>query len=38
MSHALYRLGRLAVRRPWAVIGSWLVVSLLVVGASQCVR
>ena len=35
MSHALYRLGRLAVRRPWAVIGSWLVVSLLVVGASS---
>ena len=35
MSHALYRLGRLAARRPWAVIGSWLVVSLLVVGASS---
>ncbi len=35
MSRALYRLGRLAVRRPWAVIGSWLVVSLLVIGASS---
>ena len=35
MSHALYRLGRLAARRPWTVIGSWLVVSVLVLGASS---
>ncbi len=34
MSHALYRLGRLTARRPWATIGSWLLVSVLVVGAS----
>ncbi len=34
MSHALYRLGRLAARRPWAVIGAWLVVSVLVIAAS----
>ena len=33
-STALYRLGRLAARRPWTVIGSWLVVSVLVIGAS----
>ena len=38
MSHALYRWGRFAARRPWAVIGSWLVVSVLVVGASGAVR
>ncbi len=34
MSHALYRLGRFAARRPWAVIGTWLVLSVFVVGAS----
>ena len=34
MSHLLYRLGRFSARRPWAVIGSWLVVSVLVIGAS----
>jgi putative drug exporter of the RND superfamily len=34
MSHALYRLGRYAARRPWQVIGSWLVVSVLVVAAA----
>ncbi|MFL6129257.1 MAG: MMPL family transporter [Mycobacteriales bacterium] len=34
MSQALYRLGRFAARRPWAVIGTWLVVSVFVVGAS----
>lgn len=37
MSNALYRLGRFAARRPWAVIGSWLVLSLLVVGAAATV-
>ncbi|MFG1819295.1 MMPL family transporter [Kribbella sp. NPDC049174] len=35
MSHSLYRLGRFAARRPWAVIGAWLVVSVLVVAASS---
>ena len=34
MSHALYRLGRFAARRPWLVIGAWIVVSVLVIGAS----
>ena len=34
MSHALYRLGRFAARRPWVVIGTWLVVSVVVVAAS----
>ena len=34
MSHLLYRVGRLCARRPWAVIGSWFVVSVLVIGAS----
>ena len=34
MPHLLYRVGRLCARRPWAVIGSWLVVSVLVIGAS----
>ena len=35
MSNSLYRLGRFAARRPWAVIGAWLVVSVLVVAASS---
>ncbi len=35
MSHLLYRLGRFSARRPWTVIGSWLVVSVLVIGASS---
>ncbi len=34
MSQLLYRLGRFAARRPWAVIASWLVVSVVVIGAS----
>jgi RND superfamily putative drug exporter len=34
MSHALYRLGRFGARRPWVVIGAWLVVSIVVIGAS----
>ena len=34
MSHALYRLGRFAARRPWMVIGAWLVVSVAVIAAS----
>ena len=34
MSHALYKVGRFAARRPWIVIGAWLVVSALVIAAS----
>src|SRR5262245_50651116 len=34
MSSALYRLGRLAARRPYATIGAWLAVAVLVVAAS----
>jgi putative drug exporter of the RND superfamily len=34
MSQALFRLGSFAARRPWIVIGTWLVVSVFVVGAS----
>ena len=35
MSQSLYRLGRLSARRPWLVIGSWLVLAVVVVGASN---
>jgi putative drug exporter of the RND superfamily len=34
VSHALYRSGRFAARRPWVVIGAWLVVSVIVITAS----
>ena len=34
LSQALYRWGRFAARRPLAMVGSWLVVSVLVIGAS----
>jgi len=34
MSNALYQLGRFAARRPWRVIAAWVVVSVLVIGAS----
>jgi putative drug exporter of the RND superfamily len=34
MTHGLYRLGRFAARRPWAVIGAWLVVAVLVIAVS----
>ncbi len=34
LSQILYRLGRLAGRRPWVVIATWLAGSLLVVGAA----
>jgi RND superfamily putative drug exporter len=34
MSNSLYRLGHLAARRPWVVIGGWLVLAVVVVGAS----
>ena len=35
MSTALYRLGRTAAARPWAVIGAWLIVSIAVIAASS---
>src|SRR3954469_19942426 len=35
MSQSLYRLGRFAARRPWLVIGSWLVLAGVVVAASS---
>ena len=34
MSRSLNRWGRFAARRPWVVIGAWLVVSVLVLGGS----
>ena len=34
MSQGLYRLGRFSARRPWVVIGSWLALALVVVGAA----
>ncbi len=34
MSNALYRLGRVAARRPFAIVGAWLAVAVLVVAAS----
>lgn len=34
MSRALYRLGLFAASRPWVVIGAWLLVSVVVIGAS----
>jgi len=34
-SQSLYRLGRLSARHPWAVMGTWLAVAILVVGASS---
>ncbi len=34
MSSALYRLGRFAARRPWAVLGVWLGVAVAVMAAS----
>ncbi len=34
MSHALYRLGRFAARRPWTVIGTWVLVAVVVLGSS----
>ena len=34
MSHALYRLGRFAARRPWTVIGTWVLVAVVVIGSS----
>ena len=34
MSNSLYRLGRLAARRPYRIVGAWLAVAVLVVAAS----
>ncbi len=34
MSHALYKLGRFAARRPWIIIGSWVSIAVIVIGAS----
>ncbi len=34
MSHALYRLGRFAARRPLIVIATWLLLAVIVVGSS----
>jgi RND superfamily putative drug exporter len=35
MSSVLYRLGRLAARRPWRVIGVWLLLAVAVIAASS---
>jgi putative drug exporter of the RND superfamily len=35
MSHALYRVGRFAARRPWAVLAAWLLVAVVVVSSSS---
>jgi RND superfamily putative drug exporter len=35
MSQGLYRLGCFSARRPWVVIGSWLVLAVVVVGAAS---
>jgi RND superfamily putative drug exporter len=35
MSRGLYRLGRFSARRPWVVIGSWLLLAVVVVGAAS---
>ncbi len=34
MSNRLYRMGRFAARRPWAMIASWVAISLLVIVAA----
>src|SRR4051812_12879248 len=35
LSQTLSRLGRTSARRPWVVIGSWVVLAVVVVGASS---
>ncbi|MGB7860605.1 MAG: MMPL family transporter [Acidimicrobiia bacterium] len=37
MSHRLYRMGRFAAQRPWIVISTWFVISIVVIGASSLV-
>ncbi|MCL1599762.1 MAG: MMPL family transporter, partial [Actinomycetia bacterium] len=34
MARSLYRMGRFSARRPWVVIGTWIAVSVLVIGAA----
>ena len=34
ISQGLYRLGHFSTRRPWVVMGSWLVLAIVVVGAA----
>ena len=34
MSLTLARLGRFAARRPWTVIGAWVIVAMVVLAAS----
>ena len=35
MSQSLYRMGKLSARRPWVVIGTWLMLAVFVVGAAS---
>jgi len=35
MSHALYQLGRFCARRPWVVVGTWLLIAVLVATSSS---
>jgi len=35
MSQRLYRMSHLSARRPWAVIGTWLMLAVFVVGAAS---
>jgi RND superfamily putative drug exporter len=35
MSRGLYRLGRFSARRPWVVLGSWLAMAVILVGAAS---
>ncbi len=37
MSNLLYRLGRFAAVRPWRVVGLWLIVAVVVIGASETI-
>ncbi|MEM7337816.1 MAG: MMPL family transporter [Actinomycetota bacterium] len=37
MSHALFEWGRFAARRPWMVIGVWLVAAVAIIGASNTI-
>ncbi len=37
MSSLLYRLGRFGARHPWRMIGAWLLVAIVLIGASSAV-
>ncbi len=37
MSRALYKIGRFAATRPWLVVGSWLALAIVVIGASATI-